>query len=80
MSYVNIGGPVALGILGAILIWAVGDSVSGVDLGLIGTILLAGAAIWLVLGLIFNSRRSVRSTQATTYTDQGHVTDRETRA
>ncbi|WP_296136007.1 DUF6458 family protein [uncultured Tessaracoccus sp.] len=78
MTYVNIGGPVALGILGAILALAVGGSVAGVDLEMVGYILLVGAVIWLVLGVVLNRRRAVRTTQATTLTDQGHVVDRET--
>lgn len=80
MSYANIGGPITLGIIGAILAFAVSDVIEGVDLTTIGYILMAGAAIWLVLSLIFNSRsKSVRSTQATTYTDGGQVVERETR-
>lgn len=80
MTYVNIGGPVALGIIGAVLVWAVPDALEGVDLAMIGYILLVGAAIWLVLGLLFNSRsRSVRTAEQRTMTGDGERIDRETR-
>ncbi len=80
MSYANIGGPITLGIIGAILAFAVSDVIEGVDLSTIGYILIVGAIIWLVLGLLFNARsRSVRSTQSTQYTDGGSIVERETR-
>lgn len=78
MSYVNIGGPITLGIIGAILAFAVRDALSGIDLTMIGSILMVGAAIWLVLGLLFNSRRTVRSAETRTMTDVGQRIERET--
>lgn len=80
MNYMNIGGPIALGVIGAILAFAVSDMFEGVDLTMIGYILIAGAAIWLVLGLIFNSRsRAVRSSESRTVDGTGEHIERETR-
>ncbi len=77
MTYVNIGGPVALGILGAILAFAVGDVLDGIDLQMVGYILLVGAVIWLLLGVVLNRRRTVRTPRSSTYTDQGQYIDRD---
>lgn len=50
MRYVNLGGPIALGVFGAILAFAVQDLMLGpVDVGVVGVILLVGAVIWLAL-------------------------------
>ena len=45
MRYVNIGGPVALGVIGAILYFAMSEMLEGVDTKMIGLILMAAAAI-----------------------------------
>lgn len=80
MNYVNIGGPIGLGIIGAILAFALPQLVEGVDLVTIGYILMAGAAIWLVLGLIFNARgRSVHTSESTVADGGGRRVERETR-
>ena len=80
MNYVNIGGPIALGILGAVLAFAVSDIIEGVDLTAIGYILIVGALIWLLLGLVFNSRsRSVSTAEHHTQTPTGEHIERETR-
>jgi len=80
MNYVNIGGPIALGILGAVLAFAVSDIIEGVDLTAIGYILIVGALIWLLLGLVFNSRgRSVSTAEHRTQTPTGEHIERETR-
>ncbi|MBO9534332.1 MAG: hypothetical protein J7513_15270 [Solirubrobacteraceae bacterium] len=52
----TIGGSLALIALGAILKFAVTDSVAGVDLQTVGVILMAVGAVGLVLGLLFLSR------------------------
>ncbi|MBB1501656.1 hypothetical protein H5397_09475 [Propioniciclava sp. MC1683] len=65
MRYVNIGGPVALGVIGAILYFAMSEMLEGVDTKMIGLILMAAAAIWLVFGLIANRPRSSVTTERT---------------
>lgn len=65
MRVVNIGGPVALGVVGAILYLAMSDLIKGVDTKMIGLILLVAAAIWLVVGLIANRPRSAVTTERT---------------
>ncbi len=47
----TIGGAIIIGTLGAILRYAVSDSISGVDLQTIGLILMIAGAIGLVAGL-----------------------------
>lgn len=62
----NIGGSLALIALGAILAFAVADSIDGVALGTIGLILMAVGALGLIMSLVMmNSgrRRVVESDQ-----------------
>lgn len=49
---VTIGGGLALIIIGAILTWAVDFTVSGLDIEVIGIILMVGGLIGLAIGLI----------------------------
>ena len=65
MRYVNIGGPVALGVIGAILYFAMSEMLEGVDTKMIGLILMAAAAIWLILGLVMARPRSSVTTERT---------------
>jgi len=63
----KIGGGIALIVIGAILAFAVRDSIDAVDLTMVGYILLAGGAVLLIVGIIFGARgnrvhSSVRST------------------
>lgn len=61
MGYFNIGGPIALMVLGAILYFALSASVvAGVNLSMVGLILLVAGLAWLVVGLI--AGRSARRT------------------
>ena len=53
----GIGGGIGLMIVGAILAFAVRDSISGVDLTMIGYICIAGGALALVLSLVLNAQR-----------------------
>ena len=57
----SIGTGVALVVIGAILYFAVHVSVAGIDIPLVGLILMAAGAIVFVIGLIllFSRRRSV---------------------
>ena len=54
----TIGGSIALIILGAILAFAVTVDVSGIDLQVIGFILMIGGVIGLIFGLTLRSRAS----------------------
>jgi uncharacterized membrane protein HdeD (DUF308 family) len=52
----TIGASLLLIAAGAILHWAVTDSVSGIDLATVGTILLIVGVVGLILGLILTMR------------------------
>ncbi|MDN5569699.1 MAG: hypothetical protein L0G22_00300 [Propionibacteriaceae bacterium] len=65
MRAVNIGGPIALGVIGAILYFAMSEMIQGVDTRMIGLILLVAAVIWLVLGLFLGRPRSHVTTERT---------------
>ena len=71
MRVVNVGGPIALGVVGAILYFAMSDMIQGVDTKMVGLILLAAAAIWLVVGLIANRPRSTVTTERANVQDTG---------
>jgi len=62
----SIGLGIFLLIVGAILVWAVDLTVTGIDLQLVGYILLAAGAFVVVLGLVFMTRR--RNSVSTTRT------------
>lgn len=51
------GGSIALLALGAILAFAVQDSLSGVDLVVVGYICMAAGALGIVLSLVVNGQR-----------------------
>ncbi|MGP4027846.1 DUF6458 family protein [Actinomadura sp. 3N407] len=57
----TIGGSIALIIIGAILAYAVSYDFSGIDIRLVGVILMIGGLIGLVIGIvrIVSGRRSV---------------------
>lgn len=48
----TIGGSIGLIILGAILAWAVTFEIAGIDINVIGFILMIGGVIGLIFGLI----------------------------
>ncbi len=77
MRVVNIGGPIALGVAGAILYFAMSDVIPGLDTQMVGLILLGAAVIWLVLGLIANRPRSVVTTERTNVQDTGGTAPRQ---
>jgi hypothetical protein len=62
----SIGLGIFLLVVGAILVWAVDLTVTGIDLQLVGYILLAAGALVVVLGLVFMTRR--RNSVSTTRT------------
>jgi len=53
----TIGGSIGLIILGAILAFAVTYELAGIDINVIGFILMIGGVIGLILGLILRQRR-----------------------
>ncbi|MES9606611.1 DUF6458 family protein [Actinomadura sp. NPDC048032] len=57
----TIGGSIALIIIGAILAYAVNYDISGIDIRLVGVILMIGGVIGLVVGIvrIMSARRAV---------------------
>jgi hypothetical protein len=57
----TIGGAILLGAIGAILRYAVADSVDGVDLETIGLILMIAGVVGLVLALMFEFGRGRRT-------------------
>lgn len=54
----GIGGGIFLLVVGAILAFAVQDSIAGVDLTMVGYIAMAGGAIALILALVMNRQRT----------------------
>ncbi|TBT85382.1 hypothetical protein ET989_06440 [Propioniciclava sinopodophylli] len=73
MRVVNVGGPIALGVIGAILYFAMSDMLQGVDTKMIGLILMAAALLWLVVGLFANRPRSSVTTERTNVQGTGGV-------
>lgn len=80
----NIGGPIFLAVLGAILYFALTDTyVAGISLTTVGIILIAAGAIWLVLGLILGRPRETVTQERVDRIDSAGahdgVTEREVR-
>lgn len=65
MSAARLGGPIALIVLGLIAALAVANRLPGVNLSMIGWILAGAGAIWLVLELVLNGRRSAMTRETT---------------
>lgn len=61
-----IGPGIFLLVVGAVLKFAVADRISGVDLGMIGIILMAGGALAILLGFLIPNGGGYRATRATT--------------
>lgn len=62
----SIGLGVVLFVIGAILVWALDVEVSGIDLDMVGYILMGAGALVFLIGLIFLfRRRSVATTERT---------------
>ncbi|QGH68165.1 DUF6458 family protein [Pseudactinotalea sp. HY158] len=73
----RIGSSIALIIIGAILAFAISDVVEGVNLTLIGYILMAGGLLGLILSVVFSARRG-RTTTTIQQSGPGGVTERRT--
>ncbi|MEJ7635122.1 DUF6458 family protein [Aeromicrobium sp.] len=56
----TIGGSIVLLALGAILSFAIQDSINGVDLVVVGYILMAAGALGVLLSLVLNGQRTQR--------------------
>jgi uncharacterized protein DUF6458 len=61
----TIGGAILLAAIGAILRYAVADSVDGIDLATIGLILIIAGVVGLVLSLVLDFGRRGRRTERT---------------
>jgi len=55
------GSGIALIVIGAILAFAVRDSISGVNLGLIGYICMGAGVLAVILGLVTNAQATKRT-------------------
>lgn len=79
----RIGSSIALIVLGAILSFAVADVFTGIDLTLIGYILMAAGAIGLIASLVmFGPRKEHRVSESRSIVDEATgetVTRRETK-
>ncbi len=53
-----IGGGITLLVIGAILSFGVRDSISGVNLTVIGYILMAAGVLAIILSIVFNAQRT----------------------
>lgn len=76
----SLGGGVVLAIIGAILAFAVQDSLNGVDLTMVGYIMLAGGIILTLVGAFAGARGSkVQSTTRSVGPEGERVSEREDR-
>lgn len=78
----GIGIGIVLIVIGAILKFAVSDNVQGVDLGMIGWILMGAGLVALLIGLVMTMPRSRRARSTAVTTDQAgnhYVTERDDR-
>lgn len=75
----RIAGSIILGVIGAILYFAVTADVEGVSLDMVGIILMVAAAIWFLIELVvgFTGDRSVET--STVHNADGTVQQRETK-
>jgi len=67
----RLGGPIGLIVVGLILAFGINVAIPGANLYLIGVILAAAGAVWLVIELIANGRRSARTVESTTVQQPG---------
>ena len=76
MRFLNIGGPVALAVVGAVLFFAVNVDFSGIEVSTIGLILMVAAAVWFVVGLVVAA--SLKSKEETVVEQPVATTQRRT--
>lgn len=65
MRIARVGGPIGLIVIGAILRFAVANMVPNVDLGMIGLILIAAGAVWLIIELVMARPRATSTSERT---------------
>ncbi len=65
----TIGGSIVLIVIGAILYFAVEFDIAGLDINVIGVILMAAGILGLILGLVMNMRAG-RTVERTTVEDR----------
>ena len=76
----SLGGGVVLAIIGAILAFAVQDSISGVDLTMVGYIVLAGGVLLALIGIALGFKSDkVRSSVRSVGPEGDRLTEREDR-
>lgn len=61
MRFLNIGGPIALAVIGAILYFAINVDTSGFELSTIGLIMMIAGAVWFVVGIALAVSMSSRA-------------------
>lgn len=75
-----LGGGIVLAIIGAILAFAVQDSISGVDLTMVGYILLGGGALLAIIGIALGFKSNKVTSSVRSVGPEGdRVTEREDR-
>lgn len=76
----RLGTTIALIVIGAVLSFAVTDSIAGIDLTMVGYICMAGGVLGLILVLLTDNRRRVSETRKVADPATGEqVTRSETR-
>ena len=78
----RVGGSIALGVLGAILYFAVTVDVAGISLSAVGVILMIGAAVWFLVELargFTDNGDAARSTSTSTSQSGSTQQDRSSR-
>ncbi len=75
----RIAGSIILGVVGAILYFAVTADVAGVSLDMVGVILMIAAAIWFVIELVAAFTGQRRTATQTVRNADGTVQQTETR-
>lgn len=78
----GIGIGIVLLVVGGILAFAVNATIAGIDIHVIGYIVMAGGALALIIGLVIQLPRSRRNRSTSVTTDQAgrqYVTERDDR-
>jgi hypothetical protein len=81
---VNIGGSIAVTVIGAIFAFAIEDRIPGIDMFTLGIIIMMGGGVWLVLSLLFRAKRDQTEVLTTTEiteqksTEEGDIVIRRT--
>lgn len=74
----RIAGSIILGVIGAILYFAVTTEAEGVSLDMVGVILMVAAAIWFLIELVRGFTGDRTRSVSTVRDADGHVTQQET--